>query len=68
MLPCGAVPFKVLLPNYFVSTDPALGARTREIFKVADGRRDIPFNYDNDGATPGVSFWLETAAVERGRV
>ena len=65
MLLCGSPPFRVLLPNYFVSTDGALGARVREIFKGTDGRRDIPYYYANDTSLPGVSFWLEAAPVAR---
>jgi hypothetical protein len=65
MLLCGVTPFKVLLPNYFISIDAALRARVQEIFKAAGGWRDIPFLYNNQGSTPGVSFWLETLAVDR---
>lgn len=60
MMLCGDPPFRVLLPNYFVSTDPALSARLREIFRAPNGGVDIPLHYANAGATPGVSFWLET--------
>jgi hypothetical protein len=65
MLLCAAPPFRVLLPNYFVSTDAALSARVREIFKGTGGQRNIPFFYNNDAATPGVSFWFETVPVDR---
>lgn len=59
MLLCETPPFRVLLPNYFVGTDPALSARMREIFRSPHAGPDIPSHYANDGATPGVSFWLE---------
>jgi len=65
MLLCGAPPFRVLLPNYFISIDAELSARVREIFTRTDGGRDIPFTYRNDASTPGVSFWFETAPVVR---
>jgi hypothetical protein len=65
MLLCGAPPFRVVLPNYFVSTDAALGGRVREIFRAPNGGRDIPTAYVNAGSTPPVSFWIEmrSAAV-----
>jgi predicted O-methyltransferase YrrM len=61
MLLCGAPPFRVVLPNHFVCTDPDLGARVREIFRSPSGK-DIPFHYVNPGNTPGTSFWIETVA------
>jgi Methyltransferase domain len=56
---CGAPPFKVVLPSYFVCMDENLGAQVRTLF---DGRPDmpIPFTYNNGANIPGVSFWLET--------
>jgi len=65
MLLCGSPPFRVVLPNYFVSIDAALGTRVRELFKGTDGRRDIPYYYANDPLAPGASFWLETVPVAR---
>jgi hypothetical protein len=64
MLLCGAPPFRVVLPNYFVCTDADLGARVRAIFKSETGD-NIPFVYNTGSQMPGVSFWLETAAVGR---
>jgi hypothetical protein len=63
MLLCGAPPFRVVLPNYFVCTDAALGAKVREVFQATRDWPEIPFNYANPGRTPGVSFWLETTEV-----
>jgi hypothetical protein len=60
MLLCATPPFRVVLPNYFVCTDAALGAKVRAIFRARNGEPSIPFNYLNPGNTPGVSFWLET--------
>ncbi len=65
MLLCGAPPFDVVLPNYFVCKDRALGDRVRGIFKAKGGRRDIPLYYKNEASTPGVSFWFETIARNR---
>jgi hypothetical protein len=64
MLLCRSPPFKVVLPNYFVCTDPLLGARVRRIFAARDGGLDIPFFYSNDAASPGVSFWIETVSTQ----
>ncbi|HVY57184.1 MAG TPA: class I SAM-dependent methyltransferase [Xanthobacteraceae bacterium] len=64
MLLCGAPPFHVVLPNYFVCTDPLLAARVRDLFRSGDGGRGIPFNYVNPGNTPGNSFWIETTAQQ----
>jgi hypothetical protein len=55
MLLCGAPPFKVIFPGYFVGSDPALGAKAREIL----GAFGIPFNYPNAARTLPSSFWLE---------
>ena len=60
MLLCGAPPFRVILPNYFVCTDEALSERVLRIFQAEAGGRDIPFRYPNRAALPGVSFWLQT--------
>lgn len=65
MLLCGAPPFRVILPNYFVCTDPALGSCVRDIFRAGNGGQDIPIFYANAGTTPGVSFWLETEPIVR---
>jgi hypothetical protein len=65
MLLCGAPPFRVVLPNYFVCTDDALSARVRAIFRVEGGALDIPFTYPKAAHVPGVSFWIEMAAVDR---
>jgi hypothetical protein len=61
MLLCGQPPFRVVLPNQFVSLDPSLGGRVREIFSAPDVTKapDIPFSYVNQGDTLGCSFWLE---------
>jgi hypothetical protein len=63
MLLCGDPPFRVVLPNYYVSTDAALGGRVREIFRGPNGDRHIPFVYPNGADTPPVSFWIETRRV-----
>jgi Methyltransferase domain len=55
MLLCGAPPFKVIFPGYFVGSDPALSAKARGIL----GAFGIPFNYPNAARTLPSSFWLE---------
>ena len=55
MLLCGAPPFKVIFPGYFVCSDPALSAKARGIL----GTLGIPFNYPNAARTLSSSFWLE---------
>jgi hypothetical protein len=55
MLLCGAPPFKVIFPGYFVGSDTALGARARTLL----GALGIPFNYPNAAKTLPSSFWLE---------
>ena len=62
MLLCGAPPFHVVLPNYFVCTDNTLSARVRSIFHVDGGALDIPFIYPTPARNPGVSFWSEMTA------
>ena len=57
--------FRVVLPNYFVCSDPDLGLRVREIFRAPAGP-DIPFHYTNAGNTPGVSFWIMTTGPGAG--
>jgi hypothetical protein len=59
MLLCPALPFRVVLPNFFVCNDAALGATVRGLFAAEQGP-GIPFIYDNDAQIPGVSFWFET--------
>jgi hypothetical protein len=55
-------PFRVVLPNYFVCTDPELKSRVLQIFNAPKGGRDIPLLYANKPeGMPGVSFWLETS-------
>jgi hypothetical protein len=58
MLLCGAPPFRVVLPNYFVCTDSALSEHVRRIFHAPNDDRDIPFLHQTQ-ATPGSSFWFE---------
>lgn len=60
MLLCGSPPFRIVLPNYFVCTDPTLGPRVRKLFRAEGGGQDIPFEYANIKALPGLSFWFET--------
>jgi len=55
MLLCGAPPFKVIFPSYFVCSDTALSARARTILEAMG----IPFNYPNAAKTLSSSFWLE---------
>jgi len=55
MLLCGAPPFKVIFPGYFVGSDPALSAKARGILDAFG----IPFNYPNAARTLPSSFWLE---------
>jgi hypothetical protein len=57
---CGAPPFEVVLPNYFVMSDPELGGRVTDIFRARAGSTDIPLRYPNGVKCPGTSFWLET--------
>jgi len=58
MLLCPAPRFRVVLPNYFVCTDVALGQEVKYIFR-SEGGTDIPFIYKTDTPCPGVSFWFE---------
>jgi hypothetical protein len=59
MLLCAAPPFSVVLPNYFVCSDPALSTRVHDLFRNDSGP-GIPFRYNNGAGIPGVSFWIET--------
>jgi predicted O-methyltransferase YrrM len=59
MLVCGAPPFKVVLPNFFVCTDEQLAPRIKAIFDAKPSGR-IPFVYEIAPPIPGVSFWVET--------
>jgi hypothetical protein len=61
MLLCGAPPFKVIFPGYFVGSDPALSAKARGIL----GALGIPFNYPNAARTLPSSFWLEITGLQR---
>jgi Methyltransferase domain len=66
MLLCPEIPFKVILPNYFVCSDPALSGHVRRIFQSAtEASEDIPFFYDIPDRIPGVSFWFETTDAWR---
>ena len=62
MLICTAPPFQVVLPNYFVATDPVLGPRVNEIARADPPGRDIPLRYNNGADTLGGSFWVEMTA------
>lgn len=64
MLLCATPPFRVVMPNYFISTDPALSAWVRRIFQSPRGGADIPFFYYNNINIPGVSFWIETRSAD----
>ena len=59
MLLCGAPPFKVTFPSYFVCSDGALSARARAVL----GAMGIPFNYPNAAKTLSSSFWLEMRSL-----
>jgi hypothetical protein len=59
MLLCPTQPFRVVLPNYYVSTDRALREIVSQIFQPEHGPA-IPFIYNNDAQIPGTSFWIET--------
>ena len=59
MLLCGAQPFRVILPNYFVCTDVALAARARAVLSASG----IPFSYPNAAKTLSSSFWLEMTGL-----
>jgi hypothetical protein len=59
MLLTPELPFRIVLPNYFVCTDASLAEKVKATFRSESGR-DIPFIYDNDAKIPGVSFWFET--------
>ena len=59
MLLCGAPPFKVIFPSYFVGSDPALSGKARGIL----GSFGIPFNYPNAAKTLPSSFWLEITGL-----
>jgi hypothetical protein len=59
MLLCGAPPFKVIFPSYFVCSDPALGVSARALL----GALGIPFDYPNAGRTLPSSFWLEITSA-----
>ena len=64
MLLCKSPPFRLVLPNYYVCTDPELGGIVRDMFASRSTRPDIPFfYYDDESGFPGVSFWIETKAL-----
>jgi len=63
MLVCDRRPFRVLLPNYFVCTDPSLSIHVKDLLRGEPGNRDIPFTYPN-GNLPALSFWIETGEIE----
>ena len=58
MLLCKEPPLKPLLPSFFICTDPNLSTKVRQVFDDRPGA-PIPFYYNNDATTPGVSFWFE---------
>jgi predicted O-methyltransferase YrrM len=60
MLLCGAPPFRVVFPSYFISTDKDLGARARALLEPRGASKTIPFNYPNAAKTLPSSFWIET--------
>lgn len=60
MLLADPLPFKIILPAYFVSKDPELADIMREVFAGRNGLPDLPPHYPNAPDLPGVSFWLET--------
>ena len=62
---CPAQPFRIVLPNYFVCTDPALAGTVKRIFHSGQGP-DIPFIYGNSVQNPGNSFWIETLGNRAG--
>jgi hypothetical protein len=59
MLLCGAPPFRVILPNYFICSDGALATRARAVLSAMG----IPFNYPNAAKTLASSFWLEITGL-----
>jgi len=61
MLLCGAPPFRVVFPSYFIANDKDLGARARALFAPHGAGKTIPFNYPNAAKTLPSSFWIETA-------
>jgi hypothetical protein len=63
MLLCNSPPFRIVLPNYFVCTDPELSGIVRTMFASRSSQPDIPFfYYDGDNGFPGVSFWIEVSS------
>jgi methyltransferase family protein len=60
MLLFGNPPFRVVLPNYFVCSDPSLSLQVKDLFRAPRGGQDIPFTYPHTNRIPGLSFWLET--------
>jgi len=59
MLLCGAPPFRVIFPGYFVCSDAELGARARAIL----GGLGAPVAYPNAAKTLPSSCWLEMARL-----
>ena len=60
MLLMEPMPFKVVLPNYFVNMDPGLNEIVRDMFAGQGGSPDLPLAYPGGPEIPGVSFWFET--------
>jgi hypothetical protein len=63
MLLCGAPPFRVVFPSYFICTDAALGARARTLLGARGDGKALPFAYPNAAKTLPSSFWFETARL-----
>ena len=60
MLLCEKRPFEVVLPNYYVSTDPQMQEDVKAILKADPGGTDLLIHYFHATDIPGVSFWIET--------
>jgi hypothetical protein len=60
MLLCPQPPFEVVLPNYFVASDPDLQRLLLQVLRGAPGDEDIPLRYSSSlSNTYPASFWLE---------
>jgi hypothetical protein len=63
MLLCGAPPFRVVFPSYFICTDQGLSVRARALLEARGSAKALPFAYPNAGKTLSSSFWIETARL-----
>ncbi|MEJ0052109.1 MAG: class I SAM-dependent methyltransferase [Methylovirgula sp.] len=58
MLLCPSLPFKIVLPNYYVATRPTFRELANAVLSKCPA--PVPLYYNNHGNIPPVSFWIET--------